>query len=121
MSEPNATRADDARPGNARPGDTAPHDADDARIDRIVERRARRKLVAQHERRPSAWLGLGTFGLVGWAVSLPTLVGLAVGLWLDERLGASSDRSWTLTMLVAGVCLGCAHAWYWVQREMRAR
>jgi ATP synthase protein I len=113
VNEPNATRADDARP--------KAHDGPEARIDRIVERRARRKLIAQHDRKPSVWIGLGTFGLVGWAVSIPTIAGLALGLWLDHRVEASSDRSWTLTFLVAGVCIGCVHAWYWIQREMHPR
>jgi ATP synthase protein I len=60
------------------------------------------------------------FGMVGWAVAVPTLIGVAVGLWLD-RVAPSDELSWTLAMLLAGVALGCANAWYWVSRESRHR
>jgi ATP synthase protein I len=61
--------------------------------------------------------GLGMFGLVGWSVAVPTVLGIALGLWLDAKL--DSAISWTLTMLFVGVVLGCLNAWYWVKRESR--
>lgn len=82
-----------------------------------IARSAARKVRARREGERSVWFGLGMFGLVGWAVALPTLGGVALGLWLD--LAASTDFSWTLALLLAGVVLGCANAWYWVSREGR--
>lgn len=84
--------------------------------DEIV-RKARLKQNAQQQPRRSAWYGLGLFGLVGWAVVVPTVVGVALGLWIDAR--TASETSWTLVLLVAGAALGCLNAWYWVQREGR--
>jgi ATP synthase protein I len=57
-------------------------------------------------------------GLIGWSVAVPTLLGAALGQWLDNR--HASDRSWTLALLVAGLALGCWNAWHWVAREERA-
>jgi ATP synthase protein I len=57
------------------------------------------------------------FGLVGWAVALPTVAGVALGVWLDHRF--PSRASWTLTFLLVGVLLGSLNAWFWVQRESR--
>jgi ATP synthase protein I len=55
------------------------------------------------------------FGLIGWSVSVPTLVGALLGNWLDgHRPGA---HSWTLSLLIAGLCVGCINAWYWVSKE----
>lgn len=76
----------------------------------------RRKLRAQ--RSQTIWTGLGTMGLIGWSVAIPTLLGAALGIWLDERYPGS--RSWTLALLIAGLCIGCANAWHWVAREGRA-
>ncbi|MBC7143019.1 MAG: AtpZ/AtpI family protein [Rhodobacteraceae bacterium] len=92
--------------------------ADDIRheADEIL-RKARQKQEAQRRPRHSAWYGLGLFGLVGWAVAVPTVAGVALGLWIDARTG--SETSWTLVLLIAGAALGCANAWYWVQREGR--
>lgn len=83
-----------------------------------VRRKAERKEAARHRPRRSAWFGLGMFGLVGWAVSVPTLAGVALGAWLD-RSAPVEGFSWTLALLLAGVGLGVANAWWWVQRESR--
>ena len=80
-----------------------------------VGERAERKRRARAEGRPSAWFGLGMFGLIGWSVAIPTLAGVALGLWLDDRY--PGDVSWTLTFLIIGVALGCLNAWYWVKQE----
>jgi ATP synthase protein I len=55
------------------------------------------------------------FGMVGWAVALPTLMGVAVGVWIDRQV--ASQYSWTLMLLAVGVALGCWNAWYWVTKE----
>lgn len=80
-----------------------------------VERQAWRKRRAR-QRRESVWFGLGMFGLVGWSVAVPTLIGIAVGVWVDSG-AADPGTSWTLTGLGIGVGVGCAIAWFWVRRE----
>jgi len=82
-----------------------------------IARGARRKRRAREKGRRPVWFGLGMFGLVGWAVAVPTLAGVALGLWLDARSGGGSE--WTLTLLLAGVGLGCINALWWVSRESK--
>jgi len=79
---------------------------------------ARRKLKAQRNATPGVWFGLGMMGLVGWSVTIPTLLGAALGLWLDSRHPGS--HSWTLALLVAGLTIGCFNAWHWIAREDQA-
>lgn len=86
-------------------------------VTEIVGRKAERRLRARREGRRGVWFGLGMFGLVGWAVALPTLTGVALGLWLDARF--PSRVSWTLSLLLLGALLGSLNAWYWVKRESR--
>ncbi len=82
-----------------------------------VGARAARKLQAR--RSPTrVWFGLGMMGLIGWSVAIPTVLGAALGLWLDKR--HPGHQSWTLAMLVAGLLLGCFNAWRWVAKEDRA-
>lgn len=57
------------------------------------------------------------FGLVGWAVTVPTLAGVALGWWIDGK--TEGEVSWTLNLLVVGLLLGCWNAWHWVEREGR--
>lgn len=84
-----------------------------------VEGQARRKLTARREGDRGVWFGLGMFGLVGWSVAVPTLVGIAIGLFLDGRVPGPGRVSWTLTGLAVGIVVGCLNAWYWVERESR--
>ena len=79
--------------------------------------KAARKLKAQRHVTQTVWSGLGMMGLVGWSVAMPTLLGAALGLWLDGRY--SGGHSWTLALLAAGLALGCFNAWHWVAKEGR--
>lgn len=83
-----------------------------------VGAKAARKLKARRSGTPGVWFGLGMMGLIGWSVAVPTLLGAALGLWLDQR--DPGGRSWTLALLVAGLTLGCLNAWHWVAREDQA-
>lgn len=80
--------------------------------------KAARKQKAQREDSHGLWFSLGMMGLIGWSVALPTLLGAALGLWLDGH--HAGRQSWTLTLLVAGLILGCVNAWHWVSQEERA-
>ena len=86
-------------------------------LSETVGRRAERKRRAREQSERTAWFGLGMFGLVGWSVAIPTLLGIALGLWLDARW--PGQVSWTLTFLIIGVALGALNAWYWIQQENR--
>lgn len=93
-----------------------PRDSQEDEFRRAVRDRAERKRRARGRTDDVAfWLGM--FGLVGWSVAIPTLIGVAVGVWLDGR--SEQSFSWTLTLLGVGLAVGCAIAWYWVRQESR--
>ncbi len=80
-----------------------------------IDARQRRKLKARRDEERGVWFGLGMFGLVGWSVAIPIVVLTIAGVWLDRHY--PTRFSWTLTLLFAGVVLGCLNAWFWVKRE----
>ena len=80
-----------------------------------VGAKAARKLKARRSAGQGVWFGLGMMGLIGWSVAIPTLLGAALGLWLDSR--HPGRHSWTLALMVAGLVLGCANAWLWVAKQ----
>jgi ATP synthase protein I len=84
--------------------------------------KAARKIKAKQKSEEGVWFGLGMMGLVGWSVVVPTLLGAALGLWLDKKhlLANPGTHSWTLALLIAGLTLGCFNAWYWVSKENTA-
>jgi ATP synthase protein I len=95
----------------------APVDPESAFVQQIGAKAAR-KQRARRTSTPGVWFGLGMMGLVGWSVVVPTLLGAALGLWLDGR--HPGTHSWTLALLVGGLVLGCANAWHWVAKEDKA-
>jgi ATP synthase protein I len=66
-----------------------------------VGSKAARKLRARRHVTRTVWFGLGMMGLIGWSVAIPTVLGAALGLWLDSRHQGS--HSWTLALLVIGL------------------
>jgi ATP synthase protein I len=82
-----------------------------------VDSKAARKLRSRGST-PGIWFGLGMMGLIGWSVVLPTLLGAALGVWLDTR--HPGRHSWTLALLVVGLAIGCLNAWQWIAKEDRA-
>jgi ATP synthase protein I len=82
-----------------------------------IGRRAERKRRAREQSARSAWFGLGMFGLVGWSVAIPILLGIVLGLRMHARW--PGRVSWTLPLLIIGVALGSLNAWYWIQQENR--
>jgi ATP synthase protein I len=85
------------------------------KISQSVDWQAQRKLKARRDKRHSVWFGLGMFGLIGWSIAIPTLAGIALGLWIDRQW--PGQVSWTLTLLFVGVALGCMNAWRWIGKE----
>ena len=79
-----------------------------------VTRKEKRKLKALQEKN-GVWFGLGMMGMIGWSVVVPSLLGAALGLWLDKH--HPQTFSWTLTCLIAGLITGSVIAGYWVSKE----
>ncbi len=88
-------------------------------LERKIAVKQQQKVQARREQFRTVWFGLGMFGLVGWSVAVPALLGVALGLWIDGRW--PSRFSWTLMLLVLGVALGCLNAWRWVNRESQGQ
>jgi ATP synthase protein I len=82
-----------------------------------VGQQAARKLRAR-DNPQGVWFGLGMMGLIGWSVVVPTLLGAALGTWLDNH--HPGKHPWTLALLIAGLAIGCLNAWHWVAKEDKA-
>lgn len=82
--------------------------------DEIGKKEFRKQKSANEPR--SVWYGFGLFGLVGWSVTIPTLIGVFVGLWFDRQM--NHPYTCTITGLLLGLISGCWIAWNWIQREI---
>jgi ATP synthase protein I len=73
-----------------------------------------RRLKGKTRKNETVWFGLGMIGVVGWSVAIPTLIGTALGVWIDRTW--PSRFSWALMLLILGVTVGAVNAWYWVRK-----
>ncbi len=90
--------------------------ANDSAFSREVGAKAARKLRARNSHQGASF-GLGMMGLIGWSVVVPTLLGTALGIWLDSH--HPGRHSWTLMLLIIGLSIGCLNAWHWVDKEAK--
>ena len=86
-------------------------------LTRTIGPKESRKVRKRDSPNQVVWFGLGMFGVVGWSVAIPTLLGIALGIWIDTTW--PSRFSWTLMLLMGGVILGSFNAWYWISQESR--
>lgn len=52
---------------------------------------------------------IAILGVIGWSVTVPTVLGVVLGVWIDHRW--PSRFSWALTLLLVGLAVGCTSAW----------
>ena len=90
---------------------------EDEKFPKEIDVRERRKLRARQKKSDEVWFGLGMFGMVGWSVAIPTVIGIFLGVWIDIKW--PGQYSWTLMLLVIGLITGCMNAWFWVNRQRR--
>ena len=88
---------------------------DDDKSAKTIGQRARRMKAARDNPGPSPLRGIGTFGVIGWSIAVPTVGGAFLGLWLDRA--APQEFSWTIALILGGVFVGALIAWGWIGRE----
>lgn len=80
----------------------------------VRSRRERRELWEREGEQPLAHK-LAMVGSLGWLIVIPTLIGIAIGRWLDAALG--TGITFTAALLGLGVVAGSAMAWNRVHKE----
>ncbi len=80
-----------------------------------IARQAERMKSRRENPGPSPLRGIGTFGMIGWSIVVPTVGGAFLGLWLDRV--APQSFSWTLALILGGVVLGAFIAAAWINKE----
>jgi ATP synthase protein I len=80
-----------------------------------VELRQKRRERWQKEGERSFWRNMSMIGSLGWLIITPTLMGVFLGRWLDERFG--TGIFYTGALIVVGVTIGGYLAWQRINEE----
>ncbi|GAB4365878.1 MAG: hypothetical protein Kow00114_23410 [Kiloniellaceae bacterium] len=85
------------------------------KMEKAVQLREERRERWKEEGERPLWQNLSMIGALGWLIVTPTLVGVLIGRWLDERFGTGITFSGAFIFL--GVALGSYLAWQRVNKE----
>ena len=88
-----------------------------AKFRECVEKKEERRIGARALKGTGMLAWFGVFGIVGWSVAVPLLLGIALGKWLDGII--HKQYSFTLMLMFAGLAVGCLNAWFWVKKSLR--
>ncbi|MFH1217006.1 MAG: AtpZ/AtpI family protein [Pseudomonadota bacterium] len=83
----------------------------------IIDKKSLKRDRAQKEKQRPIFFGFGMFGMIGWTIAVPAVIGIFIGRWLDGRHLGSTTISWTLTCLFTGLFIGGVAAWHWIKKE----
>ena len=79
-----------------------------------VHQQWERQLRSRREGEPSLLRQLASVGVLGWVLVVPTLLGIALGRWLDAQW--ATGITFTAALLLLGILLGGWAAWRWIHR-----
>ena len=94
---------------------SAPHDPSPNGLAKAVRERQARRNLWRSGGEPSTLRFVGQIGVLGWIVVAPTLIGLFIGRWIDQRFG--TGIFWSAPLLLVGVSIGCWSAWRWMHQQ----
>jgi ATP synthase protein I len=106
-------------PGNGAEGseqDGREHSASTPNGDDFVREVGKQIDRRKANRGRNVWQGLAQLGTVGWMIALPTVGGALLGRWIDTRY--TTGVFWTLSLLCAGLAIGCLAVWRTINREL---
>jgi len=93
----------------------SPNNQDHDKMQKAVRLRDQRRKQWKKEGERSLWQNLSMVGALGWLIVTPTLLGILIGRWLDDRFETGIFFSGALVFL--GISLGCYLAWQRVSKE----
>ncbi|WP_353476226.1 AtpZ/AtpI family protein (plasmid) [Salipiger sp. H15] len=80
-----------------------------------ARRSAEREKLGQETPEPSLGARLGQIGILGWAVVVPTLLGVVLGRVADRAFG--TGVFFTAPGIMIGAAIGFHAAWKWMHKQ----
>lgn len=91
----------------------AEFDVENRKTAQILVDKAR---ALQHRHHRTLILNAALLGVYGWQLSIPVVLGVALGRFLDKVI-PSETFSWTLNLIVIGFVIGVVNANRWLRKE----
>lgn len=83
-----------------------------------MRRRAERLQQSRNKKAASPLIGISAFGVIGWSIAIPCVLGAFLGHWLNQV--APQEFSWTIALILGGLVLGIGFAWNYISEAQQA-
>lgn len=70
----------------------------------------------ENRRNRQLYLNAAILGTYGWNISVPVIIGVIIGRWLDKKFPLP-PMSWTLNLILIGFIIGFYNAQRWINKE----
>lgn len=81
------------------------------------EKTPQRNERASEEVRQAWSISFLRFGIIGFSIMIPALIGAILGMALDVL--KPGPLSWSIVFIIAGLALGFFMTWKWMVKEIR--
>lgn len=78
---------------------------------------AQKRIERGRRQKNSVLSSIAILGVVGWSVTVPTVLGVVLGVWMDRRW--PGRFSWALTLMMLGLAIGCTSAWLRIRGDRK--
>lgn len=83
-----------------------------------LRRQAERLQYTRNQPAPSPLLGFSYFGIIGWSIALPSVLGAFLGQFLNQV--APQRFSWVVALILGGLVIGVFLAWSYIASAQKA-
>ena len=88
---------------------------DNGEMENAVQLRRQREQLWRRSGERSLWQNVSMIGALGWLIVTPTLLGVAIGRWLDWRF--ETGIFWSGALIMLGAAFGGYLAWRRIEKE----
>ena len=88
---------------------------DNGEMENAVQLRRQREEFWRRSGERSLWQNVSMVGALGWLIVTPTLLGVAIGRWLDLRF--ETGIFWSGALIMLGAAFGGYLAWRRIEKE----
>ena len=86
-------------------------------FEQTVMKKAGQGPAGDNTKSSHGWMGM--MGIIGWSVTIPLLLGLGLGIYIDRIY--PSRFSFALMLMFGGLLLGCITAVHWARWVLHKR
>lgn len=81
------------------------------------KKKVKRLITHDNATRPDFLTHFRVFGIIGWSLLIPVLLGIAGGIWLEKTF--KDVFPWSAILILVSLSVGVLNAWFWIVQNKK--